>query len=79
MPYIDTRVTQNFFRGGIGGGILPFVPVLGLVGYAQNGAPAYSNIVKRYNNMNYCFSHGFDIKDWHTSKMCRYKQRRANH
>ncbi len=78
MPYIDTGATQNFFRGGIGGGIPPFVPVPGPAGYARNAALAYSNIVKCYNNMNYCFSHGFEVKDWHTLKTCRYPERRAN-
>jgi hypothetical protein len=79
MPYVDMGVTQNFFRGGISGGIPPFVPVPGPAGYARNAAPAYSNIVKRYNNMNCCFSHGFDVDDWHTSKTCRYAERCANH
>jgi hypothetical protein len=79
MPYVNTGATQNFFDRGSDRGVPPFVPVPGPEGYAWNAALAYSNIVKRYNNMNYCFSHGFDVKDWHTSKTCRYKQRHANH
>ena len=46
---------------------------------ARNMAPAYSNIVKKFNNMNYCFSCGFVVEDWHTSKTCRYEKRRVNH
>jgi hypothetical protein len=47
--------------------------------YAQKPAPVYSNIVKRYNNISYCFFHGVDVKDWHTSKTCGFKRRHANH
>jgi hypothetical protein len=32
----------------------------------------YSNIYKRYNNWNVCFSCGFDIKDGHTSQTCPF-------
>ncbi len=47
MPYVDTGATQIFFRGGIGEGIPPFVPVPGPAGYARNATLAYSNIIKR--------------------------------
>ena len=39
----------------------------------------YSNIVKYHNNMNACFSCGFDIEDGHTSRTCPTAWRRANH
>jgi hypothetical protein len=39
--------------------------------------PDYSNIYKRYNNWNVCFSCGFDVEDGHTSAMCPF--RKANH
>ena len=39
--------------------------------------PDYSNIYKRYNNWNACFSCGFDIEDGHTSATCPF--RKANH
>ena len=42
-------------------------------------APAYSNIVKRYANMNVCFSCGFDVEDGHTSVTCPMQWRRPNH
>jgi hypothetical protein len=34
----------------------------------------YSNIYKRYNNWNVCFSCGFDIKDGHTSQTCPFQK-----
>eukprot|EP00957_Ditylum_brightwellii_P068642 5211204-Ditylum_brightwellii.AAC.1 len=30
----------------------------------------YSNTKKIYNNMNYCWSHGHDVEDFHTSATC---------
>ena len=46
---------------------------------ARNMAPAYSNIVKKFNNMNYCFSCGFNVENRHTLKTCCYEKRRINH
>ena len=48
----------------------------------QNGLqrprnPDFSNVYKRFNNWNICFSCGFDIKDGHTSLTCPFKK--ANH
>ena len=37
------------------------------------------NIVKRYANMNVCFSCGFDVENGHTSRTCPQAWRRANH
>ena len=31
-----------------------------------------NNIYKRYNNWNYCFTHGFDVGNGHTSATCRF-------
>ncbi len=66
--------------GGGGGGIPAFVPVVAPGGTpARNTAPMFSNIVKWYNNMNACFSCGFDVEDGHTSRTCPYNWRRSNH
>eukprot|EP00957_Ditylum_brightwellii_P064338 4882664-Ditylum_brightwellii.AAC.2 len=41
-----------------------------------NMMPAYNlqgqpiNYHKRYNNLNYCWTHGCDIPDWHSSTTC---------
>jgi hypothetical protein len=32
--------------------------------------PALSNKQKWYNNWNVCYSHGFDVENWHTSATC---------
>jgi hypothetical protein len=37
----------------------------------------YSNIYKRYNNWNVCFSCGFDIEDGHTLQTCAFQK--GNH
>ena len=67
-------------NSGGGGGIPAFVPaVIGGVTPARNTAPMYSNIVKHHNNMNACFSCGFDIEDGHNSRTCPTAWRRANH
>ena len=39
-------------------------------GRASRINPAYSNKQKWYNNWNVCYSHGFDVEDWHTSATC---------
>jgi hypothetical protein len=69
---------HTLYNQGGGVSIPPFVPGPGQPGNAQNMAPAYSNIVKKFNNMNYCFFCGFDVKDWHTLKTCRYEKRRPH-
>jgi hypothetical protein len=56
-----------------GGGIVPAVNT----GIPQVRNPDYSNIYKRHNNWNVCFSCGFDIEDGHTSMTCPFKK--ANH
>jgi len=72
--------TYTARNSGGGGGIPAFVPaVIGGVTPARNAAPMYSNIVKRHNNMNACFSCGFDVEDGHTSRTCPAEWRRANH
>ena len=38
---------------------------------AQTGDANYkSNTTKRYCNDNYCWSHGYDLSDWHHSVTC---------
>ena len=68
-------------QDGMGGNIVPaFVPgVPGGIGAAQNAAPMYSNIVKKYSNMNVCFLCGFDVENGHTSRTCPQAWRRSNH
>ncbi len=39
-------------------------------GRASRINPAYSNKQKWYNNWKVCYSHGFDVEDWHTSATC---------
>ena len=66
--------------GGRGGGIPAFIPTtIGGVTPARNTAAMYSNIVKKHNNMNACFSCGFDVEDGHTSRTCPHDWRRTNH
>jgi hypothetical protein len=66
-----------------GGGSLPTIatqPVPGLPFAGTGPANAsQSNIIKRYANMNACFSCGFYVEDGHTSKTCPAIWRRANH
>jgi len=76
-PFADYSACQ----GGMGASIVPaFVPGAPGVGMAtRNTAPMYSNIVKRYANMNVCFSCGFDVENGHTSRTCPQAWRCANH
>ena len=76
-PFADYSARQ----GGIGASIVPaFVQgTMGVGAAARNTAPMYSNIVKRYANMNVCFSCGFDVENGHTSRTCPQAWRRANH
>jgi hypothetical protein len=37
----------------------------------QQHAPARHPNAKRYNNMNYCWTHGFDVSDQHTGMSCQ--------
>jgi hypothetical protein len=59
-----------------GGGVVPFQQAV-LTGPPQVRNPDFSNIYKRHNNWNVCFSCGFDIEDGHTSATCPFKK--ANH
>ena len=59
-----------------GGGIIPFQQAVPTVP-PQVRNPDFSNIYKRHNNWNVCFSCGFDIEDGHTSATCPFKK--ANH
>eukprot|EP00957_Ditylum_brightwellii_P174756 13305990-Ditylum_brightwellii.AAC.1 len=47
---------------------MPMPPPPGMPAYnAQGQALSYR---KRFNNMNYCWTHGCDVHDWHTSATC---------
>jgi hypothetical protein len=76
-PFADYAARQ----GGMGASIVPvFVPgAPGVGAAARNTAPMYSNIVKRYANMNVCFSCGFNVENGHTSRTCPQAWRCANH
>jgi hypothetical protein len=76
MPFADYTART----GGGSGGIPAFVPaVIGGITPARNTAPMYSNIVKKHNNMNACFSCRFDVEDGHTSRTCPHDWRCVNH
>ena len=75
-PFADYMRAQGGAGVGIQGQIAPYGATV------QNGPPQirnpdYSNIYKRHNNWNVCFSCGFDIEDGHTSMTCPFKK--ANH
>jgi hypothetical protein len=46
-------------------------------GYAPRPQPAYQQSAKRHNNLNYCWTHGGDSDDNHTSHTCRRPRPRA--
>ena len=79
-PFADYMRTQGGAGAGIPGQVVPYVG--GIVppvntGIPQVRNPDYSNIYKRHNNWNVCFSCGFDVEDGHTSMTCPFKK--ANH
>ena len=41
--------------------------------------PFQSNLVKKHNNWNVCYSCGFDVEDGHTSATCHMDWRKADH
>jgi hypothetical protein len=82
-PFADYARTQGGAGIGVpgqlvpyGGGVVPFQPAVP-TGQPQVRRAEYSNIYKRHNNWNVCFSCGFDIEDGHTSMTCPF--RKANH
>jgi hypothetical protein len=82
-PFADYMRSQGGLGVGPPGSGVPFgggaVPILQGVpsGLPQVRNPDFSNIYKRHNNWNVCFSCGFDIEDGHTSATCPFKK--ANH
>jgi hypothetical protein len=40
-------------------------------GYTPRPPPSYQQSAKRYNNLNYCWTHGGDVDDNHASHTCR--------
>ena len=82
-PFADHMRMQGAAPGGIppfntGGGLfsptMGSVPVPAQIGGIQKRNPDFSNIYKRFNNWNVCFSCGFDIEDGHTSLTCPFKK-----
>ena len=64
---VFAELTARNATGGGGQGTIP--PIVGIQPAARVGAP-HSNIVKSYNNRNYCFTCRYNIKNRHTSKTC---------
>ena len=50
------------------------VPQVGGMQTAQRINPPHSNITKRFNNWNACYSCGFDVADWHNSQTCNNRK-----
>jgi len=42
--------------------------------FGQMPQPSQPNNLKHYHNWNYCWTHGCDVQDWHTSMSCRDKR-----
>ena len=67
--------TPNFNTGGgLFSPALGNMPIPAQIGGIQKRNPDFSNIYKRFNNWNVCFSCGFDIEDGHTSLTCPFKK-----
>ena len=47
-----------------------YQPVPPLVPIRQQRAPRPANPYKRFNNWNYCYTHGHDVKESHNSTNC---------
>ncbi len=73
------QYTHQYTQQPGNAGIPPFMNGPGQTRNTRNMTPAFTNIVKKYNNWNYCFSCGFDVKDGHTLQTCWYANRRPNH
>lgn len=54
-----------------------FVPQVGGV-LPPRMNPPHSNITKRYNNWNACYSCGFDVDNWHHSNTCNNRKTSHN-
>jgi hypothetical protein len=50
-------------------------------GYQQQGPRGNQpiNPVKRHKNWNYCWSHGHDVEEWHTSQTCPPASQKPGH
>ena len=59
------------------GGTIP--PFNGGGSANNNNKPAFSNMVKHYNNWNMCYSCGWDVPSWHTSATCNNPNKRRGH
>lgn len=63
---------------GRGGAIVPYTGAAHA--YPQVGGPPprinppHSNVTKRFNNWNACYSCGFDVADWHMSHTCNNRK-----
>jgi hypothetical protein len=49
-------------------------PQVGGMPTAQRINPPHSNVTKRFNNWNACYSCGFDVADWHNSQTCNNRK-----
>jgi len=74
-PFANYSARQGGMGASIVSAFVPGAPGVGMA--ARNTAPMYSNIVKRYANMNVCFSCGFDVENRHTSRTCPQAWRRV--
>ena len=78
-----TQGSRSGYRGNRGGGgrnnYAPAPPAAAIPAAGIPPAPAAGsrnnppNQNKWYNNMNYCYSCGFDVPLWHTSMTCNYR------
>ena len=65
---------------GRNGAMVPYagggqgIPQVGSMPTAQRINPPHSNVTKRFNNWNACYSCGFDVADWHTSQTCNNRK-----
>ena len=62
VPYMPST------GGGMG------IPQVGGMPTAQRINPPHSNVTKRFNNWNACYSCGFDVADWHNSSTCNNRK-----
>ncbi len=79
----NTRTSFANYVACQAGGVLPAVTAQQTPGMPFMGAgpvnASHSNIIKRYANMNTCFSCSFDVEDGHTLKTCPAIWRHKNH
>ena len=71
---------NRYDPSGRNGAMVPYagggqhVPQVGGMPTAQRINPPHSNVTKRFNNWNACYSCGFDVADWHNSMTCNNRK-----